>query len=422
MTWVSNGRFWHQVPASTIRPFLRSISNQPHPSPGPASIERRLVLVISAVVFVDTMFYAVIAPLLPRLAHELHLSKLSAGLMTASYPIGTLVGSLPGGVLAARAGPKTTVAAGLTLLAGSTLAFAFLHNAAALDCARLIQGVGGACSWAGGLAWIVAETSPERRGALIGRALAAAIAGALFGPVIGTLAAAIGRGAAFSMVVVFAALLVAETRRLPSSHVRSEQGVGPLLGALAIPGVALAMWLVALPALASGVLDVLAPLRLHHLGASAIAVGATFLLAAGAEGTVSPVVGSLSDRRGRLLPLRLGLAVATGLLLCFALPGHALALAAVVVAIGGALGAFWAPAMALLTDAAEHQGLDHGLTAALTNLAWAGGQIIGSGAGGAVANTAGDAASMTIAAGLCLGTLGLLLRPGAVRVLTAWAR
>jgi MFS family permease len=182
------------------------------------------------------------------------------------------------------------------------------------------------------------------------------------------------------------------------------------------------MWLVALPALASGVLDVLAPLRLHHLGASAIAVGATFLLAAGAEGTVSPVVGSLSDRRGRLLPLRLGLAVATGLLLCFALPGHALALAAVVVAIGGALGAFWAPAMALLTDAAEHQGLDHGLTAALTNLAWAGGQIIGSGAGGAVANTAGDAASMTIAAGLCLGTLGLLLRPGAVRVLTAWAR
>jgi hypothetical protein len=36
--------------------------------------ERRLVLVVSLVVFVDTMFYAVIAPLLPGLAHSLHLS------------------------------------------------------------------------------------------------------------------------------------------------------------------------------------------------------------------------------------------------------------------------------------------------------------------------------------------------------------
>jgi MFS family permease len=110
------------------------------------------VLVVSAVVFVDTTFYAVIAPLLPTLAHELHLSKLSAGVMTASYPVGTLVGSLPGGVLAARVGPKQTVAAGLVLLAGSTIAFAFLHDAVALDSARFVEGLGGACSWAGGLA------------------------------------------------------------------------------------------------------------------------------------------------------------------------------------------------------------------------------------------------------------------------------
>src|SRR5437588_3689648 len=119
------------------------------------SSERQLVLLVAAVVFVDTMFYAAIAPLLPALAHQLKLSKLSAGLMTASYPIGTLVGSIPGGVLAVRAGPKATVCAGLALLAASTLAFGFLHDAALLDGARFVEGVGGACSWAGGLAWIV---------------------------------------------------------------------------------------------------------------------------------------------------------------------------------------------------------------------------------------------------------------------------
>ena len=115
----------------------------------PLVSERRLVIVIGAVVFVDSMFYAVIAPLLPSLVHQLHLSKLSAGVMTASYPVGTLIGSLPGGLLAARAGPKPTVIAGLALLAGSTVAFAVLHDAAALDGARFFEGVGGACTWAG---------------------------------------------------------------------------------------------------------------------------------------------------------------------------------------------------------------------------------------------------------------------------------
>src|SRR5437588_8955617 len=139
------------------------------------SSERRLVLVVGAIVFVDTMFYAAIAPLLPTLSHELHLSKFGAGVMTASYPLGTLLASVPAGVLAARAGPKFTVTTGLTLLAGSTLAFGFLHNELALDIARFIEGVGGACSWSGGLAWIVAEAPADRRGALIGGAIGAAV-------------------------------------------------------------------------------------------------------------------------------------------------------------------------------------------------------------------------------------------------------
>src|SRR5947209_19995688 len=113
------------------------------------SRERRLVWVVGAVVFVDTMFYAAIAPLLPTLAHELHLSKLSAGVMTAGYPAGTLIGALPGGILAVRVGPKRAVFVGLALLALSTLAFGFLENVLLLDLARFVEGLGGACTWAG---------------------------------------------------------------------------------------------------------------------------------------------------------------------------------------------------------------------------------------------------------------------------------
>jgi MFS family permease len=306
----------------------------------PGSTERRLVLVVGAIVFADTMFYAAIAPLLPTLAHQLHLSKLSAGVMTASYPLGTLLGSIPGGVLAARAGPKTTVCAGLALLGGSTLAFGFLHNALLLDLARLVEGIGGACSWAGGLAWIVAEAPADRRGALIGAALGAAIAGSLFGPLIGTIATAAGRGATFSGVVVLSIGLMLAARSLPSSHVSSRQGVRHLLESLRSRGVVAGMWLVGLPAIASGMINVLGPLRLHRFGASAIGIGATFLIAAGIEAALSPLIGRVSDRRGRLLPLRFGLAGASGLLLCFTLPQTAVLLSALIVALACALGGF----------------------------------------------------------------------------------
>jgi MFS family permease len=376
--------------------------------PTAPATERRLVLLISAVVFVDTLFYAVLAPLLPQLAHELHLSKLSAGAMTASYPIGTLLASLPCGMLAARAGPRPAVISGLTLLALSTIAFAFLRSLVLLDAARFLEGVGGACSWAGGIAWLAAETAPERRGALIGRALGAAIGGALFGPVIGTLANLTGRPVAFSVIVVAAAGLIAVSRRLPTTHVRSLQGIGHLRSALADRPVLIAMWLVTLPASGSGLLNVLGPLRLHRFGAGAVAVGATFLVAAGVEAVVSPVIGGVSDRRGRLLPLRLGLAATSVMLIAFAVPGAALPLAAVVVGCAATLGVFWAPAMAMLSDAADAHGLDQGLAAALTNLAWAIGQVLGSAGGGAVAKVAGDVTPVALASGACLASLALV--------------
>jgi MFS family permease len=376
-------------------------------------LERRLVRVVGAIVFVDTLFYAAIAPLLPSLAHQLHLSKLSAGVMTASYPVGTLLGSIPGGVLAARAGPKTAVCTGLSLLGVSTLAFGFLDSAPLLDLARLIEGIGGACSWTGGIAWLVAEAPADRRGGLIGNALGAAIAGALFGPVLGTLASAVGRGPAFSAVVVCAIVLIDQARRLPSLKATSPQGVGHLLRAVRDRGVLIGMWLVALPSIASGIINVLGPLRLHSLGASTVAIGAVFLVATALEASITPMVGRMSDRLGRRQPLRYGLAGATVALLCFTLPQTVVLLGVVMIATITALAAFWAPAMAMLSDVAHGRGVDQALAAALMNLAWASGQVVGSGVGGAVAKTTGDGVPVTMAAGLCAITLLWLMRSGA---------
>lgn len=395
-----------------------NILERPPPAPAPGrGVERRLALVVGAIVFVDTLFYSAIAPLLPTLANELHLSKFAAGVMTASYPIGTLLASIPAGVLAARAGPKFAVTTGLTLLAISTLAFGFLHNEIALDIARFVEGIGGACSWSGGLAWIVAEAPAERRGALIGGALGAAIAGALFGPLIGTAASAIGRGAAFSGVVVVATALIVIAGRIPSAHVDSAQGMRDLVGALRVAAVLIGMWLVTLPAIASGLINVLGPLRMHRLGAGAVAIGAAFLLAAAIEALLSPFIGRWSDRSGRMTPVRCGLIATAILLMLFTLPRRDAILGALIVATSAALGGFWAPAMAMLADAADRHGLDQGLASALMNLSWAGGQIIGAGVGGAIAKSAGDALPTVGAALLCVATFLLLAGGGARRAL-----
>jgi MFS family permease len=124
---------------------------------------RRLFWLVAAVVLVDTMFFAAVAPLLPHYSDELDLSKTGAGILTAAYPAGTFVGAIPSGWLATRWGVKQTLLLGLSMLGLSSLGFAFAHTVVLLDTARFIQGVGGACMWSAGMAWLVSATPPERR-------------------------------------------------------------------------------------------------------------------------------------------------------------------------------------------------------------------------------------------------------------------
>jgi MFS family permease len=65
---------------------------------------RRLLLLTSAIVFIDTLFFAALTPLLPRYAETLDLGKAGAGVLAAAYPAGAFVGAIPSGIVATRAG------------------------------------------------------------------------------------------------------------------------------------------------------------------------------------------------------------------------------------------------------------------------------------------------------------------------------
>jgi MFS family permease len=370
------------------------------------------VVLVSAVVLVDTVFFTALTPLLPHYVHTLGLSKAQAGILVASYPIGTLIGAVPGGVLASRLGVRPAVVFGLAAMSVASLVFGYAHSMALLDTARFVQGVAGACTWAGGLAWLAAAASADRRGAALGTAFAAAVGGALLGPVVGAVASHVGTGPAFAAATVAGGALMVVSLLLPQPPAGARQTLRSALPAVAEPAIAVGMWLTFLAGLAFGVVDVLAPLRLNRLGASALVIAGVFLGSAAVEVVLSPLVGRLSDRRGRMFPVRLSLiaAVAVGALAPWLRP---LPVLAILLVIGlPAFGTLFVPAAAMIGDGADRRNLHHGLAYGLGNLAWAGGQGIAAAASGALAQATVDAVPYLLLAATMAGTALFLRRRG----------
>jgi MFS family permease len=383
---------------------------------------RRLLPLVAVLVFVDTMLYAALTPLLPHFAHELGLSKFGAGTLAAAYAAGALIAGLPGGFAAVRIGPRRAVLVGLALMGLSSVAFALAGSFWTLFAARLVQGAGSAFTWSGAFAWLLAAAPRERRGELIGAAMGAAVVGALFGPVVGAAAALAGRTVIFSALGCLAVLLAAWTLSLasapperPSAAALAKAfGNGRFAGGLA---------LLSMASLLSGILMVLGPLHLAAVGWGAGAIGAVWLLGAGVEAVASPLIGRLSDRRGALLPVRFALGAGVLLSLLLALGGRPLVYAPLVLIASVAYGALFTPAFALIADGAERVGLAQGMAFGLMNAAWAVGAVIGPAAGGAIAAGTGDWVPFVLAAGLCAGTLAATRsaheRAGSERVVAA---
>lgn len=348
-------------------------------------------MLVSAVVLVDTVFFTALTPLLPHYVHNLGLSKGQAGILVASYPIGTLLGAVPGGVLASRLGVRPAVLIGLAAMSGASLVFGYAHSLALLDMARFVQGVAGACTWAGGLAWLAAAATAERRGAALGTAFAAAVGGALLGPVIGAVASHVGTGPAFAAATVAGGTLMVASLLVPKPVVATRQTLRSALPAISEPAISVGLWLTFVAGLALGVVDVLAPLRLNRLGADALVIAGVFLGSAAVEVVLAPLVGRLADRRGRMVPVRLSLmaAIAVAVLAPWLRP---LPVLAVLLVIGlPAFGTLFVPAATMIGDGAERRELHHGLAYGMGNLAWASGQGVAAAASGALAQATADA-------------------------------
>ena len=149
-----------------------------------------------------------------------------------------------------------------------------------------------------------------------------------------------------------------------------------VLAGLRDPRIATGMWIVILVGLMFGTLDVLAPLRLDELGASAAGIGGDVRGGRRARGVDEPVSSAASPtatagccpassawRASGVAIALLPWPAATGCCSC-----------AILVLTGPSIGILWTPSMAMISDGADDIGIDQGYAVALINLAWSTGQ------------------------------------------------
>ncbi len=370
---------------------------------------RRLLVLVSAVIFVDAMLFGALIPLVPAYADEFELSKTGAGLLLGSFGAGALAGGVPGGIAAARFGPRRAVLAGLILLAAASFAFALSGSPWTLGLSRFVQGFSSTTTWAGALAWLTVATPRDRRGQMIGTAFGFAVLGAILGPLFGSLADAVGIEVAFAVTGLAALGLAAWSAASPDAEAETPAAgaVGRAFRDRAFVG---GLWLNTLPALLFGVLAVLAPLRLDAEGFGTIAIGAAFFSAGLLETGLNPLIGRYSDRHGRLLPTRVALAASAAVASALAFAVEPAAVLVLICLAAVSFGGCYTPGMALVSDRAELAGLAQGLGFGIMNSAWAVGNLTGPTIGGVLADGFGDAVPYLGAAALCLATLGATTR------------
>jgi MFS family permease len=373
---------------------------------------RRLLPLAAALVFVDTLFFTALVPLLPYYVDRFDLSGTQVGILSGSYALGSLALALPAGVFVRRWGPRSIIFVGLLALAVFSLTFALGESTLVLDGARAGQGAAGALIFSGALTWVIDGLPAANRGRAIGTVGGAGIFGALLGPGVGGLAALIGVLPVFAGMAAIATLLLFAASQVPDVHVDEHRDWRSMVAMLRSSTIVTGFTFLLMPAICFGVLTVIVPLRIDYLGGSAASIAAIYTAVAMVEGILSPVVGRLSDRVGRRQPYLAGIAVCS---LCALLLALASALPVVVAAllvssVGAALCV--TPGFADISDAAATLSLHQGLAVGLGTMAWALGNLLGAVGAGTLASTAGGFETpLFVVSAILAGAFGAAVSP-----------
>lgn len=320
-------------------------------SPGPNQDFRRLAVLI-AIGLVDMIGFAIVLPLLPFYALELHASPSAVGLIIAAFSIAQIVSAPLWGRVSDRYGRRPALLIGLLASAVAYVVFGVADTVWLLFVSRIIQGAGGGTTGVA-QAYVADSIEPSQRARALGWLSAATGAGFMIGPLIGSLASHLGQtGPGFIAAGLCLANAACAWRWLPESRRKEGSGAIPALrkpvwhtaaqvvSHPARPASRL-IWIYGVGMLAYAVLTSVLALYLGaEFGTTERTIGKWFFYVGGIQVVMRIVLlGPIVDRVGEVWAMRAGTLILVLGLFSFPLPDSVWGLAAIIpcVPIGTAL-------------------------------------------------------------------------------------
>ncbi len=393
------------------------------PHRGPFHGLPREVAILTTVSFTVALGFGIVAPDIPAFARHFGVSTAAAASVISAFALLRVVGALPAGRLVDRFGEHVVMAAGIAIVAVSSILAGFSGSFAQLIVLRGVGGLGSAMFGVSAQTLLLVSVPGEHRGRVSGLYAGGFLVGGISGPAIGGLVAAWSLRAPFfiygGMLVIPAVVAAAVLRDAPR-----RPGPGGRQAAGALAEVARALRSRAYRAAASanladgfaviGVRSAIVPLFVRDvLHRSAIWTGIGFGMVAALNAATLLPGGRAADSFGRRPVIVAGCLVSAGGLVMLALlPGLWGYLAALAI-FGLGSGLLDVAPSAMIGDILAGRG---GTVVASYQMAGDVGAVTGPVAAGFLV----DAASYGAAFGLAAGVLGLAAVLGLFAPETRW--
>jgi len=369
----------------------------------------REVPILTAVSFTVALGYGIVAPAIPEFARQFGVSTAAAASVVSAFALMRVIGALPAGRLVDRFGERVVMAAGIAVVAVSSVLAGLSQSFVQLIALRGAGGLGSAMYTVGAQTLLLVSVPEGQRGRASGLFSAGFLLGGISGPAVGGLVAAWSLRAPFliygGLLIVPGVIAVVALPARPYGRVAGVRASRPLaalaraLRSRAYRAAASATFADGFAAI--GVRSAIVPLFVRDvLHRSAVWTGIGFLAFAVLNAAAVLPGGRAADAFGRRTVITIGCTAAAGGMLMLAfLPGLAGYLAALAVCGLGSGLLDVAPA-AMIGDILAGQG---GTLVASYQMAGDAGSVTGPVAAGYLVDTASYASAF----GLGAAVLGL---------------